>query len=118
MSHEIISKSPPIGVIGPSIDKLIPISSSKDNKYIENEKNTIPISMNFPFRAVEFSLLAFKPIINSASEWKNWYLTPVSKLFSFSVVNNSLSVWAPNAPIATDKNANSAAMLISLLFIE
>ena len=51
MSQEIISKSPPIGVIGPSIDKLIPISSCKDNKYIENEKNTIPISMNFPIRA-------------------------------------------------------------------
>ena len=69
MSHEIISKSPPIGVIGPSTDKLIPISSCKDNKYIENEKNTIPISMNFPIRTVAFSLLAFKPIIRRASEW-------------------------------------------------
>ena len=69
MSHEIISKSPPIGVIGTSIDKLIPISSCKDNKYIENEKNTIPISMNFPIRTVAFSLLAFKPIIRRASEW-------------------------------------------------
>ena len=69
MSHEIISKSPPIGVIGPSIDKLIPISSCKDNKYIENEKNTIPISMNFPIRAVAFSLLVFRPIISSAIEW-------------------------------------------------
>ena len=68
MSHEIINKIPPIGVIGPSNDKLIPINSCKDNKYKENEKNIIPISMNFPIRAVEFSLLAFKPIINSASE--------------------------------------------------
>ena len=69
MSHESVSKSPPIGVIGPSIDKLTPISSCKDNKYIENEKNTIPISINFPIRAVAFSLLAFRPIISNASEW-------------------------------------------------
>ena len=69
MSHENIKKSPPIGVIGPSIDKLVPISSCRDNKYIENEKNTIPITMNFPIRAVAFSLLAFRPIISSASEW-------------------------------------------------
>ena len=69
MNHENIKKSPPIGVIGPSIDKLIPISSCRDNKYIENENNTIPISMNFPIRTVAFSLLAFRPIISSASEW-------------------------------------------------
>ena len=50
MIHEIINKIPPIGVIGPSNDKLIPINSCIDNKYIENEKNIIPISMNFPIR--------------------------------------------------------------------
>ena len=69
MNHEIISKSSPKGVIGPRIDKLIPISSCEDNKYIENEKNTMPISMNFPIKAVPFSLLEFRPIISSASEW-------------------------------------------------
>ena len=69
MSHEIISKVPTIGVIGPRNDKLIPISSSNDNRYIENEKNTIPISMNLPIWAVAFSLLAFRPIISYVSEW-------------------------------------------------
>ena len=118
MIHEIINKIPPIGVIGSSNDKLIPINSCKDNKYIENENNIIPISMNFPIRWVKFSLMAFRPIISSASEWKNWCLTPVSKLFSFSVVNNSLSVWAPNAYSANAKNANIPNVLISLLFIE
>ena len=69
MIHENNKKIPPIGVIGPSIDKLIPISSCKDNKYIENENNTIPISMILPIRAVAFSFLAFRPIISNASEW-------------------------------------------------
>ena len=50
MIHEIINKIPPIGVIGSSNYKLIPINSCKDNKYIENENNIIPISMNFPIR--------------------------------------------------------------------
>ena len=64
-----IKKIPPTGVIGTSIDKLIPIISCIYNKYKENENNTISISMIFPIRAVAFSLLAFRPIISSASEW-------------------------------------------------
>ena len=42
--------------MGPSIDKSIPITSCRDNKYIENEKHTIPKIISFPIKADAFSL--------------------------------------------------------------
>ena len=104
--HPIISRHPPIGVIGPNQLRSEPICDWNDKNKMLKEKSSVP--------AIKKSEISFSPFtdntdnINNARAWNIMYLRLTSMDSDAISGSEFLKMWLFSAPKMIDNKANRA----------